>query len=151
MPRLDSSKGRSRCKLELSAMAARARRVRANPLETKARAKAKAKVRTRISTRAMTETRARNATIGTKANGKRNSRDTAHIDRSAATNVQIGQERLSDTTCGNTGCISSCELVVDASLEGAAQKVTQIRWQGRAEPRLGSGLALRPKDHHFDA
>ena len=30
------------------------------------------------------------------------------------------------------------------------QNVTPMRWQGGAEPRLGSGLALRPKAHHLD-
>ena len=85
MPRLDSSKGRCRCKLELPVMAGRARKVRANPPETKARAK----TRTRTSTRAMTETRTRNAPTGTMVSSMRNSRDTVHIARSGATNVRI--------------------------------------------------------------
>ena len=69
MPRLDSSKGRCRCKLEMSAMAAKARRVRANPPET----------------------RTRNATTGTMVSGKRNCSDIVHIARSGATYVRIVQ------------------------------------------------------------
>ena len=87
MPRLDSSKGRCRYWSELSVRAARARRIRATPRETKARARVKAKTRT--STRAMTGTRPRDGTTGTVVSNKRNSRATAHISRSGATNAQI--------------------------------------------------------------
>ena len=87
MPRLDSSKGRCRYWSELSVRAARARRITATPREKKARARVKAKTRT--STRAMTGTRPRDGITGTVVSNKRNSRATAHISRSGATNAQI--------------------------------------------------------------
>ena len=67
MPRLYSSKGRYRCRSELSVT----------------------KTRTRTSTRAMTETRPRSATLGTVVSNKRNSKATVHIARSGVTNEQI--------------------------------------------------------------
>ena len=123
MPRLGSSKGRCRCRSELSVTAKRARGVRTNPPETK---KGRTKARTRTSTRAMTETRPRDGTTGTVVSNKRSSRATVHTARSGATNAQfVGLDWL------NTKMVQWLALKnLNLKLTEFRQHHGTMRWRG---------------------